>query len=118
MMDWPHTVCLAQGGYFLLTGGWPLLHMRSFLAVTGPKTELWLVRTVAALIIAISLPLLLAAVEGPIPLEVRTLALTAATALLAIDVIYVSKEVISPIYLADAAAEVALIATWLVIWPR
>jgi hypothetical protein len=29
-----------QGAYFLVTGVWPLVHMPSFLAVTGPKTDL------------------------------------------------------------------------------
>jgi hypothetical protein len=31
---------LAHGGFYLLTGVWPLVHMPSFLAVTGPKTDL------------------------------------------------------------------------------
>lgn len=109
-------VCLAQGSYFLLTGVWPLLHMRSFLAVTGPKTDLWLVRTVAALIIAIALTLLLGFVRNEISPEVRLLAMTSALALLAVDVIYVMKKVISPIYLADAVVEVVLISLWIAVW--
>jgi len=36
----PHeTIALAQGLYFAGTGIWPLVHMRSFEAVTGRKTE-------------------------------------------------------------------------------
>ena len=53
-----------QGSYFLLTGVWPLLHMRSFLAVTGPKTDLWLVETVGVLVAAIGAGLLLSAARG------------------------------------------------------
>jgi hypothetical protein len=34
-------VALVQGVYFLLTGVWPIVHLPSFLAVTGPKTDLW-----------------------------------------------------------------------------
>lgn len=36
----------AQGLYDLGTGLWPLLHRRSFLAVTGSKTDWGLVQTV------------------------------------------------------------------------
>lgn len=38
-------VLLAQGSYYFITAVWPLAHMRSFLAVTGPKTDLWLMGT-------------------------------------------------------------------------
>lgn len=86
--------------------------MPSFLAVTGPKTDLWLVKTVAALIAAIGLTLLLAAGRSNFPPEVATLAVTSAVALLAVDLNYVAKKVIPPIYLADAAAECALLALW------
>jgi hypothetical protein len=117
-MDVARAACLAQGLYYLVTGLWPLLHMPSFLRVTGPKTDLWLVRTVAGLIVAVALALLLAlARETPVR-EVQALAVASACALLAIDVVYVCKRVISPIYLADAAAELALIAAWIVSWMR
>jgi hypothetical protein len=43
---------VVQGIYFLATGVWPLLSMRTFLAVTGLKTDLWLVKKVG-LILAI-----------------------------------------------------------------
>lgn len=39
-----------QGIYYVASGLWPLLHMRSFEAVTGPKRDKWLVNTVGALI--------------------------------------------------------------------
>ena len=41
---------LAEGVYFFLTGLWPVVHLPSFIAVTGPKRDLWLVRTVGLLI--------------------------------------------------------------------
>ena len=31
----------AQSAYFAATGVWPIVHMPSFLRVTGPKTDLW-----------------------------------------------------------------------------
>src|SRR5690606_5458945 len=40
-----------QGLYFFLTAVWPLLHIESFQLVTGFKTDIWLVDTVAFLLI-------------------------------------------------------------------
>lgn len=103
-------VLLAQGIYYFITAVWPLVHMRSFLLVTGPKTDLWLVRTVGALILAISLPLIASfgaqrITESPIVL----LAAGACIALATVDIVYVAKKVISPIYLGDAAVEIAIL---------
>ena len=39
-------LAIAQGVYFAATGVWPLIDMRSFERVTGPKADKWLVRTV------------------------------------------------------------------------
>lgn len=82
---------IVQGGYFFLTGLWPILHMRSFLAVTGPKTDLWLVKTVGILIAVIGATLFLAGSQGYITVELFILALGAAAALAVIDVVYVAK---------------------------
>ena len=39
----------ARGAYVLVGGAWPLLHVRSFEAVFGKKTDRWLEYTVAGL---------------------------------------------------------------------
>ncbi|VTR52312.1 Uncharacterised protein [Sphingobacterium thalpophilum] len=44
-----------QGIYYCLTGIWPVIHISSFMAVTGPKTDLWLVKMVGLLSLAIGL---------------------------------------------------------------
>jgi len=44
---------IAQGAYFAATGVWPLVHMRSFEAITGPKADKRLVRTVGVLVTVI-----------------------------------------------------------------
>ena len=100
----------AQGMYFLLTGIWPLLHMRSFEAVTGPKADRWLVKTVGLTIACIGGTLLAAAVNDRVTPEVRGLAAASAAALAGVDVFYSAVGRISPIYLADAAVEASLIA--------
>jgi hypothetical protein len=43
-------VGITQGTYYAATGLWPILWMRSFEAVTGPKQDHWLVKTVGALV--------------------------------------------------------------------
>jgi hypothetical protein len=113
-----------QGGYFFCTGIWPLLSIRTFQAVTGPKTDHlptgregdhWLVMTVGSLISGIGVTLLHAAWHRTGDNSPVVLALISAVALMSIDVIYVSRGVIAPIYLADAAAEGILIGLWLLV---
>lgn len=100
----------AQGAYFAAAGLWPLLHMRSFEAVTGPKVDRWLVKTVGLCIACIGGTLLAAARNDRITPEIRGLAVSSALALAAIDVVYSASGRISPVYVADAAAEMALVA--------
>jgi hypothetical protein len=104
-------VAAIQGLYFLVTGVWPLVHMDSFLAVTGPKTDLWLVQTVGALVTAVGAVLLVAAWRGP-SAEAIVLAVGTILALATVDVVYASRRVISPVYLLDALAQILLLAGW------
>jgi hypothetical protein len=102
----------AQGAYYLVTGLWPIVSMRSFEAVTGPKLENWLVKTVGALVTATATAFLAASRRRPVPSEIRILGVSAAAAFIAIDCIYVAKKRISRIYLLDALAELGLILAW------
>jgi hypothetical protein len=104
-------VALCQGAYYLVTGLWPLVHMRSFTAVTGPKRDLWLVRTVGLLATAIAVPLLREAVRGDSP-GIRALGASAAVAFASADVHPVVTGRISPIYLVDAALECLVAGAW------
>jgi hypothetical protein len=58
--------------------------------------------------------LLLTRARGEITPSVAYLAMGSALTLAVAEINYVSKKVISPIYLADAAIEVVLILLWLV----
>ena len=104
---------MAQAAYFLVTGLWPLLHIRSFMAVTGPKTDVWLVKTLALLIVAVGAVLLQAGVRNRVTPEVRSLGAGSALALMSCDAYYVAKGRISPVYLLDGAAEVPFAVAWL-----
>ncbi len=107
-----------QGVFYVLTGLWAILDLDSFEAVTGPKTDDWLVKTVGALVTVIGGVLLAAARRRSLGPEVVLLAAGSALALAAIDVIYVAAGTIAPIYLLDAVAEVAIAVAWMVVRPR
>src|SRR5438067_2423093 len=98
-------VLLTQGLYYLLTGAWSLINIVNFQNVTGPKTDLWLVRTVGILVAVAGAVLLSAGLRRQKTLEVGLLATGCAAALLAVDLVYVLKGVLSKVYLLDAAAE-------------
>jgi hypothetical protein len=102
----------AQAVYFLATGVWPLVHMPSFLAVTGPKDDIWLVETVGVLVAAIGIGLAISSARGRVATEMAVMAVTSSIALLVIETIYVARGRIDAIYLLDAAIEGALLAGW------
>jgi hypothetical protein len=70
-------MCL-QGGDYLATGLWPLIHMKSFVAVTGPKRDLWLVRTVGILVSCIGGHFLQSAKTQPSARDAKYLAISSA----------------------------------------
>lgn len=126
-MTWFICLLWVQGVFYLITGLWPLVSIASFQAVTGPKTDHlitghesdhWLVMTVAVLIVAIGITLLTAAWRQSHSPESAVLAMGAALGLTAIDIIYVSRQVIQPIYLVDAAVEITFIVGWLLVLLR
>src|SRR5690242_17705037 len=97
-----------HGLYYLAAGLWPLAHMESFLAVTGPKTDLWLVRTVAILICVIGLSLIVWSRRAILLGDTVVLAIGSAVALGSIDVYYVHYGVIPRVYLYEAPVEAVL----------
>lgn len=108
-------VALFQGLYLLVSGVWPIIHIASFLKITGPKTDLWLVKTVGVLLSVIGAILLYAGIMDQIPLSIFFLGIGSAAGLTAIEIIYVFKKVISPIYLLDAVIEIFLIIWWILL---
>lgn len=106
-------LALLQGIYYLITGLWALASIRTFMKVTGPKIDIWLVKTVGVLVGVIGAVLILAGMREAVTVELAALAAGSAAGLSGIDVYYVSKSVISRIYLLDAVAEGILVAGWL-----
>lgn len=109
---WMRIAPTAQGAFYVVTGMWPVVHRRSFEAVTGPKKEPWLVQTTGALIAAVGVALLAGARERG--RTAKTLGIATALVLGGADLFFALGGRISPVYLGDAVAEAAVIATWLI----
>lgn len=109
----PAKVALAQGAYYVATGLWPFFGMASFVALTGPKDDLWLVRTVGGLLAIIGLSLGMAALRRRVTPSLRLLGLAVAAFLAASDIWYVATTQVWPIFLGDAAAELLLVTAWI-----
>jgi hypothetical protein len=108
------SVWLVQAGYYLVSGIWPLVEIRSFQALTGPKTDRWLVKTVGLLVTVIGAGLAMAGARRRITPEVAAIAIGCGAGLSAIDVVYVSRSRISPVYLLDAVAHAFILGGWLI----
>lgn len=106
-------VSTAQGVFYAMTGLWPLLHIKSFEAVTGPKADRWLVKTVGALVLVVGTVLATAGMRRKVTSELTLLAAGSAVAFVAIDTVYVGKGRISRVYFLDAVAELGFLAALL-----
>ncbi len=111
-------LALAQGVYYAAAGMWPLVDDHSFQLITGPKRDLWLVKTVAVLVGVIGGVLVLAGARRSVSPEIAALGAGSAAALTAIDAVYVARGRISRVYLLDSAAEAALALCWILLWLR
>jgi hypothetical protein len=107
---------LVQGAFYFLTGIWPILHMPSFLWVTGEKVDLWLVTTVGAVLAVNGMGFVFESRRQVPSVGVCLIAAALTATLIAIDIIYVSRQTISPVYLWDSAAELVLLLLWILSW--
>jgi hypothetical protein len=101
-----------QGTYFLVTGLWPIVSLRSFERVSGPKVDRWLVKTFGALTAVVGASLLLAARERAPSRTPEYLGMGSAGAIAVAELIYTARGRISAVYAADAAVELAFLASW------
>ncbi len=106
------TAATVEGWFYAVSGVWPVINIRSFEWVTGPKVDRWLVKTVGLLLTAIGGVQIAAARREDIPQELAILGVGAPLALLLIDLTYVAKRRISKVYLLDAMAQLGLIGLW------
>lgn len=106
-------IAAAHAGYYLFGGAWPLLSMRTFLRVTGRKRELWLVRTIAGLLLVIGALLGDGARRGEPSEELARLGAGSGAVFAAIDVWYgLVRRRIPLVYVLDGAIQLAFAAAW------
>ncbi|HET6345912.1 MAG TPA: hypothetical protein VFH51_13330 [Myxococcota bacterium] len=105
------TVAVAQGLYYVPFGLWPLIHINSFMGLTGPKNDLWLVETVGALLAVVGAVLLVTGLRHAPSRGLALMGAGIAAVLALLDLAFVSMGSVGKIYLADAAAE-GLLALW------
>jgi predicted tellurium resistance membrane protein TerC len=106
-------VWIFQSAYYLVTGIMPFVALRLFLKITGPKTDIWLVKTVAALVTAIAAVIASAGMKRRITPEIEGMAIGSSLGLAGIDLWYTAQGRISKVYLLDALAEGLLVLGWL-----
>ncbi len=109
-------VALVQDIYFLVTGIWPVISMNTFIKITGPRMDLWLVKTVGLILATIGAVLIYPKSTDNINPPVILPGVGSALSLTLAEFIYVIKGVISPVYLADAFVEILFwwaLAAWL-----
>lgn len=102
-------VLALQGTLYLVTGLWPIVHMRSFEWITGPKNDDWLVYTVGLLLAVIGCVLLTNSRHDH-RRDIIGLAAGTAIVLAAIETFYVAAGTISPVYLLDTIVELGFVA--------
>src|SRR5215212_8853193 len=100
-----------QGIYTFLTAVWPIVHIESFMEVSGYKTDVWLVKTVSILLLAISVCFLLATISRQINIPVSVLALFVAIGMAYVDFYYALNDTIWNIYMADGVVEILFVAS-------
>jgi len=111
-------VLAAQGWIYVVAGLWPLVSLRTFEMVTGPKVDHWLVRTVGLLTVVVGAVIVRARRRARVTPEIVLLASGVAASYVVIDAYYALAGRISPIYLADAAMELVFVVGAIVLLRR
>jgi hypothetical protein len=109
---------LIQGVYTTLTALWGLIDIHSFMVVTGPKTDIWLVKTVSAILVCVGLTLLTNLRSGENLAPRAMLSVSSAVALSCIDFYYAEAGIIRRIYELDGIMQLLFLLTWGVVMAR
>lgn len=112
MRDIGRLAAALQGTFWTVTGVWPIVHLASFEAVTGPKMDDWLVRVTGLLIAVIGVVLLWAALRPPVGRDTVRLGMLSAAALGIADIVIVATDAVGPIYLLDVPVEALFVGLW------
>jgi len=109
-----HITLWVQSIYYFLTVAWALTDINSFMALTGTKSDVWLVKTVSVLLIAISFSFIGYLFTKINPCPVIILAVGCCLFLAAIDFYYAGKGIISNVYFIDGVVQLILLSAWII----
>lgn len=108
------TMPLLQAIYVSITAIWPLVHIESFMRVTGYKTDVWLVKTVSVLLFPLMILLCGAAIKSKsIPLTHAASVISATAGLIIVELIYYFRGTIAQVYFWDAIIETIFLLWWI-----
>jgi hypothetical protein len=112
MKKFRSSLLITQTIYFFLTGLWPLIHIESFIDVSGHKADLWLAKTVGALVLCISISFAYTLYKKEYSTNMLLLAITSAITFSCIDFYYFIKNVIPLFYVLDGSFELFFAFLW------
>lgn len=102
-----------SGTYTLLMAIWPIVHIESFMAVTGYKHDVWLVKPVGALLIPVGCGLVSYIFIRTDRRPALILGSFSCVAFICIDFYYAIADVISDVYMIDGFVQLALFCCWI-----
>ena len=109
----------SQSVYMLLTAIWPIVDIQSFMFISGYKTDIWLVKTVGALLIPVSLTLgSFLFIRSADLRQAILLGSSTCVAFICIDFYYALNDVILDIYLVDGVLQILFLLNWIFILTR
>jgi hypothetical protein len=112
-MKFFRSLLTVQSLYTFVTAVWPLIDIKSFMQVTGYKTDVWLVKTVGALLVPVSLCMAMHLFIRTDHRPVVLLCMLTSVAFICIDFYYALNEVISDIYMGDGFLQIGFVLAWL-----
>lgn len=107
-------VARIHGTYFLVGGAWPLISLDTFEAVTGPKHDDWLVRSVALLLVVAGI-ILFTQPKRYIERSAVTLAIGTSFSLGCVAMISSAGGWISSVYFLDGTMHLLFAAAWVML---
>lgn len=106
---------IVQAAYTLVTAVWPIFHIQSFMEVSGYKTDIWLVKTVGALLIPVAACLASYLFIKTDKRPALILGSLSAIAFIGVDFYYSLTDVISDVYMVDGFLQIAFLSGWVFI---
>lgn len=92
-----------------------LADIGSFMLITGTKTDIWLVKTVSVLLLAVSFYFIAHLIIKTNQLPAIVLTATCCFSLACIDFYYTAMKIISSVYFIDGIVQLILLTAWVII---